>query len=83
MYCTENANIFDCIFVQGRIQVFWKGGSYVDMAVVRWSYLIFLKYPMEMKFFGPIETKLFNFIMIIIKGGGGREGGLSGPPEPL
>ena len=60
-----------------------KGDLYVDMAVFRWSYLIFLKYPMEMKFFGPIEAKLFNFLMIIIKGGGGREGGLSGPPEPL
>ena len=39
--------IFDCIFVQGRIQDFWKGGSYVEMAVVRLADLIsfFLNIP--------------------------------------
>ena len=40
---------------------------------------------MEMKFFGLIETKLFNFIRIFINGGGGGGGvggGSIGPPEP-
>ena len=35
---------------------------------------------MEMKFFGPIETKLFNFFSILINEG--RGGRLSGPTEP-
>ena len=69
MYCKENVNLFDSIFVQGRIQDFWKGGSYVEMAVVRFAEL---KHPMEMKFFGLIETKLFNFLRILINGD--REG---------
>ena len=34
---------------------------------------------MEMKFFGPIETKSFNFLRIIINGGQG--GCLSGPAD--
>ena len=38
---------------------------------LRSAYLIFLKYPMKMKYFGLTETKLFHFHGILKKGAGG------------
>ena len=38
---------------------------------LRSAYLIFLKYPMKMKYFGLTETKLFHFLRILKKGAGG------------
>ena len=71
---------------QGRIQYFWKGGSYGLGMGLRFAvfYLIFLKYPMKMKEFGLIdETKLFHFHRIHAfqnGGGGGQGGGFEQPP---
>ena len=51
-----------------------------------WSYLIFLKkaHENEILWYSLIETKLFHFVRILIKGGGGRQGGSFEPPlDPL
>ena len=41
---------------------------------LRSAYLIFLKYPMKMKYFGLTETKLFHFHRMLKKGAGGGGG---------
>ena len=59
------------------IRLCWLGGRSAD-------FLIFLKYPMKMKYFGLAEVR-FHFHRIIKKGGGrrGGEGRSCEPPEPL
>ena len=37
-------------------------------------YIVFLKYPMKMKYFGLTESKLFHFHRIFKNGGGGGGG---------
>ena len=53
--------------VTGRIQDFWKGGSYEKRGggSLCWFYLIFLKYPVKMKWFGLILSTFIKLPLVI------------------
>ena len=69
------------MFTRGRSRISGKGiHMYKGVGgSLCWFYLIFLKYPIKMKWFGLIETKLFHFHRIFKNGCG--EGCSSEPPE--
>ena len=62
-----------------RVLIFALLLTFIYMYIKEWGIrfadnLIFLKYPMKMKYFGLTETKLYHFHMIFKNGGRGARG---------
>ena len=73
-------NVFAECLIQGRIQDFWKGGSYVKVWGVRFANFIssFLNILRKLNNLVSLRPNYFNFIGYLKTWG--REGGLSEPP---
>ena len=66
------------IRISGKGVHMYKG---VGVCLLCWFYLVFLKYPIKMKYFGLTKTKLFHF-QRIVKNGVGWGGVSLEPVEP-